>query len=84
MQKYGYHLAKIPKGKIGQISKIIEECYEAQDASDQGNKILELCELADIYLSIKKRLETAHPNITMEDIKNMAESTERAFKNGDR
>lgn len=84
MGSYGYHKAFIPKGEIGEVSKIVEESLEAQDAYDQGNKIMELCELSDIYLSIKKRLEKAHVGITMEDIRIMAEATERAFKRGDR
>jgi hypothetical protein len=45
---------------------------------------MELCELSDIYLSIKKRLEAAYSGITMDDIRIMAEATERAFKKGDR
>lgn len=81
---YGYHSKKIEKGVVGEVSKILEECLEAQDAYEQGNRIMELCELSDIYLSIKKRLEKAYVGMTMEDIRIMAEATERAFKRGDR
>lgn len=84
MDRYGYHKRKIAKGEVGEVSKIIEEAYEALDACEQGNKIMELCELSDIYLSIKNRLAKAHVGITMDDIRIMAEATERAFKRGDR
>jgi len=84
MSSYGYHKATIPKGVVGEVSKILEECLEAKDAYEQGNRIMELCELSDIYLSIKKRLEVAYSGITMEDIRIMAEATERAFNKGDR
>jgi hypothetical protein len=82
MSTHGYHKNAIQKGTVGQVSKILEECYEAQDAEEQGNKIMELCELSDIYLAIKKRLEVAYPEMTMDDIRIMAEATERAFKGG--
>lgn len=45
---HGYHLQSIPKGEVGCISKITEECLELSDAAVQGCKILVLCELADL------------------------------------
>jgi hypothetical protein len=33
---HGYHLQSIPKGEVGCISKITEECLELSDAAVQG------------------------------------------------
>lgn len=45
----GYHLADIPKGKIGEWSKVEEEWAEFSDAKYQNSRILQLVELADTY-----------------------------------
>ena len=47
-----YHIAKIPRGEFGEISKIEEELCELVDSIDQGNKIMALCELADLGFPI--------------------------------
>lgn len=62
----------------------MEELLELQDAEEQGNKILALVELADLYGAIKLYLEYNHPTIFMEDLKRMSLATERAFKDGSR
>jgi hypothetical protein len=45
----GYHLRTIPKGVLGEISKIHEEYEEVLDAIEQGSVIMELVELSDLY-----------------------------------
>lgn len=80
----GYHLTNIPKGTLGEISKIQEELLELQDARDQGIKVMELCELSDIYGAVKAYLVKYHPDINMSDLAAMNEATERAFKSGHR
>lgn len=84
MSKPGYHLKKIKKGTLGEISKIREEIEELEDATAQGVKIMALVELADLYGSIELYLKKHHPSISMEDLKKMSEVTQRAFKNGKR
>lgn len=78
----GYHLTKIEKGKIGEISKIQEEVEELKDAQLQGCKIMELVELSDLYGAIECYLQKHHPTVTMDDLKNMSEITKRAFRTG--
>lgn len=80
----GYHLKVIPKGELGEISKIIEEVLELEDARDQNAKIMILAELADIYGAIRAYLHKHHAGTTMGDLEKMADLTERAFKSGRR
>lgn len=80
----GYHIAKIERGVLGEISKIREEFEELRDAATQDNKILCLCEVADLYGAIEAYLETQHKNVTMEDVKKMSDATKSAFKDGER
>ncbi len=80
----GYHNKIIDKGELGEFSKIKEEFDELQDAHDQGNKILELCELSDLYGAIALYLEKYYPTITMDDIEYMSNKTTQAFMDGTR
>ena len=80
----GYHLKEIPKGQVGEISKIKEEILELEDALDQNVKIMALVELSDLYGSIELFLEKHFPDIKMDDLKKMSDVTQRAFKNGRR
>lgn len=80
----GYHIKDIKKGVIGEISKIVEETEELQDAMSQGCKIMELLELSDIYGAMEAYLRRYHPHTTMEDIAKMSELTKRAFNDGSR
>lgn len=80
----GYHLADIPKGVLGDISKIIEEAKELEDAHNQGAEIMVLIELADLIGAIRLYLSTHHPSIKLSDLMTMADITERAFKAGHR
>ena len=82
--KMGYHLRKTFKGQFGEISKIEEELDELKEALEQENKIMAMCELSDVYGALKGYLEKHFPSVTMDDLKTMAEATERAFKDGDR
>lgn len=80
----GYHLNAITKGELGESSKIAEELAELQDAEAQGNRILVLCELADLYGAIELYLENHLPNFGMGDLAKMSKATARAFEEGER
>ena len=80
----GYHTYKIPKGTLGQSSKILEELHELIDAEAQGSKILILNELSDMVGAILAYLSTNHPSITISDLIQMAELTKSAFEDGTR
>lgn len=82
--KPGYHLTPIAKGELGQISKILEEADELQDAADQGIKVMILTELSDLYGAIDAYLNKHFPGITMTDLAAMSLVTKRAFDNGGR
>lgn len=53
MQSPGYHLASIPKGKLGELSKIQEEAAEVRDAYQQGAQLMVLVELSDLIGAIQ-------------------------------
>lgn len=78
----GYHLTDIPRGKFGELSKIVEEVEEMMDASKQGNKIMLLTELSDMIGSIEAYLEKEYQGkITIKDLFSMKKATRRAFVN---
>lgn len=81
---FGYHTRAIPKGVLGELSKIREELDEAEDAQGQGAKLLELCELADIYGALREVLQRRYPGWKMRDLKQMANATRRSFRRGER
>ena len=74
----GYHRREIPKGELGEFSKITEEFTELYDAVEQQNSVLELCEMADLIGAIK------HYNIGLNKLIQFMECTENAFKSGKR
>lgn len=79
----GYHKRPIIiKGTLGEVSKIEEEVDELKEALEQNNKILALCEIADLYGAIEAVAERL--GVNMEDVKSMAAATKRAFQCGDR
>lgn len=81
----GYHLSEIPKGVVGEFSKIEEEFYELKDALEQGNKVMSLVELSDLIGAIKLYLEKEYgKSIEIYDLMTMAKATQRAFECGDR
>jgi len=53
MSNFGYHTKEIPKGELGEFSKIQEEYEEFLDALAQDNPIMALVELCDLYGAIK-------------------------------
>ena len=79
-----YHLREIKKGVFGEISKIEEEIDELREALEQGNQIMAICELSDIYGAMEGYLEKYHPELNMVDLEIMSEATKRAFKDGTR
>lgn len=65
----GYHLSKIPKGKLGEISKIDEEYMEWLDARMQDSKIMMAVELSDMLGAYLAFLEKhPEPNWMEKDI----------------
>jgi NTP pyrophosphatase (non-canonical NTP hydrolase) len=78
----GYHLKPIPKGVLGEASKIVEECAELQDAVKQGNKVLQICELCDIVGAVEAYASSF--NLTLADIIKMKDATKSAFESGER
>jgi hypothetical protein len=96
----GYHIADIPKGILGEISKIEEEIAEYKDARAQDSKIMMAVELADLYgaISAYKGVqgtewseavgfmldEAKKLGLSEYDLMVFSKITERAFKSGAR
>ena len=80
----GYHLTPIPRGKFGELTKVVEEIHEVIDAESQGNPVMVLVELSDVLAAINGFLKKHHPSIKLEDLAKMAQATDRAFKSGER
>lgn len=80
----GYHLAKIPRGNYGEISKIEEEVAELRDADNQDCDVMVLVELSDLVGAIEGYLEEKFTGFTIQDLIKMAAITRRAFENGER
>ncbi len=80
----GYHLTRIDKGVIGEVSKIQEEFEEFIDATKQGVAVMQLVELSDMLGAIERWLEKYHPNVTLNQLAKMKDVTRRAFDNGHR
>lgn len=80
----GYHLTAIPKGIIGELSKIQEELNELKDAELQGVSIMQLVEASDLIGALVRWLEKHHPGTTLDDLIAMHKVTRRAFDNGHR
>jgi len=79
----GYHNIQIPKGELGEFSKIEEEFLEAKDANKQRAKILTLCELADLIGAIESFVSTKF-NLTLNDVLKMKDLTKTSFLDGTR
>jgi len=79
-----YHTKEIQKGVYGEPSKIREELEEFEDGVLQQNKLLILCELADMIGAVEGYLDNNFPDITVEDLISMARLTKKAFIAGDR
>lgn len=78
-----YHKSKIIKGDLGEPSKIREEFEEFWDACIQDNRVLELCELADLLGAIEAYTEAKY-NLDLENLTKMTRATQRAFRDGER
>jgi hypothetical protein len=78
----GYHNKKIKKGVYGEFSKIQEEFEELQDAIEQNNPIMELCECSDLIGAIEAYCKKY--NINLYQIINMTRRTQSAFQEGER
>lgn len=78
----GYHLTEIPKGVLGEFSKIEEEFLEALDALKQNNNVMLLIELSDLLGAIDAFVNRY--NLTLEDLIIMKDATKRAFDDGTR
>jgi phosphoribosyl-ATP pyrophosphohydrolase len=83
-KKHGYHIMDIPKGTIGEPSKIVEEAMEIMDAHQQGVRIMAATEMGDLYGALDRYREKHHADLTMEDIHAMYMVTRRAFDSGRR
>ncbi|AXQ69170.1 hypothetical protein HOU02_gp555 [Caulobacter phage CcrBL9] len=81
---FGYHVRLIPKGVLGEVSKIKEEFAEFEDAMEQGSLIMALVELSDMQGAIKAWLAKHAPGVSLDDLNTMSLITERAFRNGRR
>ena len=79
----GYHIRKIPKGVLGQPSKITEEYLEFIDSIEQDNIIMALCELSDLIGAIESYTEKNY-NLSITDLLTMKNATKRAFETGRR
>lgn len=53
MPSPGYHVTPIPKGELGELSKIREEAAEAWDAYCQDARLMMLVELSDLVGAIE-------------------------------
>lgn len=78
----GYHLKEIEKGVLGQFSKIREEFEEAQDAFEQNDSILIICELADMVGAVEEYVKRW--NLDLLSLKQFSDKTKSAFKEGKR
>lgn len=82
--RIGYHVRKIDRGTVGQLSKIREELEEAEDAESQGNRVMLLLELSDIIGAIDCYLGKQFADFSLEDLVCMARATKRSFESGER
>ena len=80
----GYHLVDIPKGEVGELSKVYEEICEVKDAASQGVELMVLLELSDVIGAIESYLLKHHSSITLADLIEMKNVTQRAFITGGR
>ena len=80
----GYHLTRIERGELGELSKVQEELDELRDAMRQGSRIMAAVELADLVGALQAFMVRHLPGLTMEDLEKFAAITRRAFENGHR
>ena len=78
VMEFGYHTKQIEKGELGDFSKIREEFEELEDAVNQEDKIMILCECSDLIGAIKHFV--SQYNISLNDLISFNNKTENAFK----
>lgn len=67
-----FHINKnIPKGKLGEFSKIQEEFEELKDAVEQNDNVLTICELCDLVGAIEF-YSSNYYNLNLNDLKTFA------------
>ena len=81
--EYGYHTRKIEKGELGEFSKIKEEFEELEDAINQEDPVMALCECSDLLGAIEAFTKSKY-NITLKDLISFNLKTQNAFKIGKR
>ena len=84
LEKPGYHLVAIPKGELGELSKIQEELDELRDAMAQGPRVMAAVELSDMMGAVQAFMDRHLPGMTIEDLVTFSTITKRAFVNGRR
>ncbi|PIZ95416.1 MAG: hypothetical protein COX80_04410 [Candidatus Magasanikbacteria bacterium CG_4_10_14_0_2_um_filter_33_14] len=79
----GYHKKQIERGIYGEFSKIKEELQELEDAFEQHDKILQICELTDLIGAIEGYAQK-HFYLTLGDLKKFSDKTKSAFRENKR
>ena len=79
MSNKGYHSLKIVKHNYGSPFKLIEESLEYLDALSNGNKIMALVELADLFGALEEQANKL--GVNTQDLKIMSDVTKRSFVN---
>lgn len=69
---------QIPKGKIGEFSKIEEEFEELKDAIEQGDKVLTICELTDLIGAIDFYASNYY-NLSLNDLRMFSDKRKLTF-----
>lgn len=80
----GYHERAIPRGEVGELSKVLEEALEALEAESQNADVMVLVELSDLLGAVNAYLAKHHPSLTLEDLLTFSAITKRAFESGRR
>lgn len=62
----GYHFRPIPRGVYGELSKVLEEAAECEDAQAQGCGIMLMLELSDLVGAVRGYL--AKRSLSFEDL----------------
>ncbi len=84
LERPGYHLRRIPRGELGELSKVQEELRELEDAMAQGSRIMAAVEVSDLLGALRAFMERHLPGVTLEDAVRFSNITRRAFENGHR
>lgn len=78
----GYHNKTIKKGILGNFSKIEEEYEELKDAYEQGDEVLQICELTDLIGAIEEYAKKW--NLSIHQLLEFSNKTKSSFKDGKR